>query len=286
MIPKTKLRIYSDLHLDHYDLSAGERLIPCLPDDENTILILAGDLSIGTLFIMREQPYPYSWLSIIARRFKHVVIVLGNHDFWSDCPEDERLSIREGGKKAQQKILACGIENATILSSEAVEFELDGILFVGATFWTDLNKGNPIAAVNLPNQMIGDSKIEFWAGDENNPKPPLLTAKGWALQHLIDKKMIEVSAKSFPDKKIVVVTHHAPLLNLSSSSTHFNAAYYESDCSDLILDNPNIVFWAFGHTHENADFQLEHCRVYSNPIGYQGEHREQAGLVRHEVIEV
>lgn len=85
-----------------------------------------------------------------------------------------------------------------------------------------------------------------------------------------------------------MITHHIPLLNLSDPLYigQQGNGYYMSDLSDIILDNPNIKYWFYGHTHYQNQYQLDNCTLINNCVGYQGEHMEQQGLVKHEVIEI
>ena len=62
--------------------------------------------------------------------------------------------------------------------------------------------------------------------------------------------------------------------------------YYMSDLSDLILDNPHIKLWCYGHVHYQYDSMFGDTRMLNNCVGYQGQHMEQRGLVKHEVIEL
>ena len=90
------------------------------------------------------------------------------------------------------------------------------------------------------------------------------------------------------DKKIVVVGHHAP----SKASTHpryknevvLNGAY-SSDLSDFIIDNPQIMLWTHGHTHESFDYMIGMTRIVCNPRGYHG-HSENPTFDACKVIEI
>jgi hypothetical protein len=74
-------------------------------------------------------------------------------------------------------------------------------------------------------------------------------------------------------RKVIVMTHHAPLLNKGSSNPRF--FYSESNhafCSDLegVLGGP-VKFWIYGHTHWFQDMTVQGTRVISNPRGYPRE---------------
>src|ERR1035437_1024565 len=105
-----KLRVYSDIHLDHYSSRASSKFEkafwypPELPDDKDTTLILAGDLWMGTKFI---EWAGLCWIGIVAKRFKEVLIVLGNHDYW---PMGD-LTITKGGDKCNAMLQDYGLLN-------------------------------------------------------------------------------------------------------------------------------------------------------------------------------
>ena len=114
------------------------------------------------------------------------------------------------------------------------------------------------------------------------------TSQRWISTHRKHRDYIKHVAETNPDKKIIVITHHQPLEIMGDpyfKGSELNAYYY-SDLSDLILDNNNIKMWICGHSHIQMDEMFEHCRLYMNALGYQGEHFEQEGLVKHEVIEL
>jgi hypothetical protein len=93
--------------------------------------------------------------------------------------------------------------------------------------------------------------------------------------HLRARQFLASSIQGFknddPNCVIVVVTHHAPLLKGTSSSTYENATTnvaFCSDCSDLMT---NVNVWIFGHTHYNMKpFKHGDTLITSNQRGYNG----------------
>jgi hypothetical protein len=91
-----------------------------------------------------------------------------------------------------------------------------------------------------------------------------------------------------PDEKFVVVGHHSP----SKLSTHeqykdqylMNGAY-SSDCSEFIMDRPQIKLWTHGHTHHPFDYIVGETRIVCNPRGYEG-YEPDSGWDLTKVIEV
>lgn len=271
-----KLRLYSDLHLDHYN---PDKLWypPELPDDKETTLILAGDLWFGTKWIEYAGK---SWISQVAPRFKKVIIVLGNHCYW---PQGN-LSILNGANKCNVMLQDMCLFNVYVLDMATHE---DGeYLFVGATLWTDMNKGDPLAMFKMADYMRYDGKCAYETGPGGYFRR--FTSEKWVQTHCKHRDYIKHVVTQNKDKKVIVVTHHLPLLNLGDPLYHGDPAncYYSSDLSDLILDNPQIKLWVYGHTHYQKDIVVGDTRLMNNCCGYQGEHMEQQGLIKHEVFEV
>jgi predicted phosphohydrolase len=249
-----------------------------LPDDKDTILILAGDIWIGTKFI---EYAGFSWISVISSRFKQVLIVLGNHDYW---PCNGALSIKDGADKCNSMLQDVGIFNAHVLDMSTVK--IDNYLFIGATLWTDMYKMNPLAMHNMSNYMRYDGKIAYYTGQ--NGAWERFTSQRWVQLHYKHREYIRLVASQNPSMKIIVITHHLPLHQLGDPNfaNDSGTAYYVSDLSDLILDNPNIKLWACGHSHVHNDKIFGETRMYMNPVGYSSEQFEKRELIKHETLEV
>ena len=81
--PSSHYRLFSDMHLDMYvqkKFQPSQLWEPeVLPEDSESTLILAGDIWHS------KKPFAfsnYSWFGKMTQRFKYVLVVLGNHDFW------------------------------------------------------------------------------------------------------------------------------------------------------------------------------------------------------------
>lgn len=245
-----------------------------LPNDKETTLIVAGDIWIGTRFIEFQGT---SWISKIAAQFEHVVIVFGNHCYWG-------MTMSTAAEKCRKMLADHIIPNVHILDCNTVE--LNDVVIAGCTLWTDMNKRDPLTMYNMSRYMTYDGKISYKTGP--NGYFERFTSERWVSEHSKHKAFIEKTASANKDKKIIVVTHHAPLLTLlhPDHQRDISDGYYASDLSDLILDNPNIVLWCCGHTHHQRDTMMVNTRIINNCLGYLSQHFEQLGLVKHEAIEI
>ena len=172
--------------------------------------------------------------------------------------------------------------------------EVDGILFVGSTLYTDYKlpirgtKNVSEAKTIEYNKRIATPKMSGGGlNDFNWGKTEEATYnKAWIFEGDSDlsyltpnnyerffhrtfdaiKKIVEEN----PDKEIVVVTHHCPSTKCISAEyigSDLNSSYV-SDLDDFILSHPNIKCWICGHVHHRASFKIGGCLVVMNPLGY------------------
>jgi len=251
---------------------------PELPDDKDTTLVLAGDVWTGTAFI---EYCGFSWIAEMSKQFKQVLIVLGNHDYW---PCNHALTIKNGGDTCNAMLQDMCLFNVHVLDMGT--FEAEGVLFVGATLWTDMKNSDPLVMMNMQNFMAYDGKCAYETGP--NGKWSRFTSEKWVNTHMKHRDYIKHIVEQNRDKKIVVITHHFPLTHLGDPDYNGDPVnwYYSSDMSGFILDNGHIALWCYGHTHYHRDEMFSTTRFLNNCVGYAVQHFEQRGLVKHEVIEV
>ena len=251
-----KIHLVSDLHLDiskYLELPGGE------------ILIIAGDAcearSLSNEFhsTRAENRTPgnlpcFDFFDIECRKYQKVFYVLGNHEHYR-------------GKywKTFDEIKSIVPDNVTILENQYEEYQ--GVVFVGATLWTDMNKSDPITMATIVNCMNDYRMITF---HKDNIYRKLLPYDTIHL-HMDSKKFIENTVQGFKDKPVVVITHMAPtfagVADRFRGETLTNGAYC-SDLSNLILDNENIKFWVHGHQHDPVNYHVGSTQILSNPRGY------------------
>lgn len=236
-----KIRIASDIHWEFDHRGGKEFWTPSeLPDDKETVLILAGDLWWGNLSIKVIRTF--------NERFKKVLVVLGNHDYWHQ-DKSINMVLLDYWKGLEH------LDNVELLDKDPVI--VDGVTFIGCTLWTDFNFGNPKVMADSANVMVADySNIKHF-----NPQI-------WEMENAANFLMIHEAVKKADP--VVVVTHHSP----SSMSVHsrFKGSpdnyYFHSDYDEYIMDNPNIKLWVHGHMHNFSDYMIRQTRVVANPKGY------------------
>lgn len=247
-----KIQIVSDLHLEFSDIYIKN-------ENDADVLILGGDIMLASKVLKPESEYGIRFRDFLKRcsfQFPHVIYILGNHEFYGDGNFFESVDTMRQ---------ACGVhDNVYLLERDCKQ--IDDVLFVGGTLWTDMNKGDPLTLHAVQDMMNDYRAIRNDKAGYRKLKPA-----DTAERHRETKNYIKHIVQENKDKKIVVVGHHTP----SFQSCHeqyrhdyiMNGAYH-SDLSDIMLDNTHIKLWTHGHTHHCFDYVIGETRVVCNPRGY------------------
>jgi Icc-related predicted phosphoesterase len=252
------INLVSDLHLD---ISGAQEL----PGGD--VLILAGDIceakELGKEF-HSTKPLPYvrgklpcyDFFEFELAKYKKVFYVLGNHEHY-----------RGRYDKTRDFLKSMMPPNVTILENEVVEYE--GVMFMGATLWTNFNNGDSITLYHMKH-MMNDFKVIQNHYLETNLYHKL-TPEYVYKQHIKTMQYFRLMLSMHRDKPFVVITHHAP--SFASVHERFRGDFtmnggYASDLSEDILDNENIKVWVHGHMHDPVDYKIGETRIIANPRGY------------------
>jgi hypothetical protein len=150
-----KIALCSDLHLEFEDVN--------LKNTEGAeVLILSGDIMLAE--DLHNHPptvvSPYEsytelgtrqkaaqrfrdFLSRVSFQFPHVVYVAGNHEFYNGRWKESLTHLRE----------ECGkLPNVYFLERDIKV--IGEVSFIGATLWTDCNKGDPLTLHALSDMMM------------------------------------------------------------------------------------------------------------------------------------
>jgi len=258
-----KISLVSDLHLDisgYCEMPGGD------------VLIVAGDSfearkftkehhSTKTLYPtgIPNKEFPCSeFFYTECAKYNRVFMVMGNHEHY-------------GGYfgKTYGELLGRLPANVTLLEDQVEEY--NGVMFMGSTLWTDLNKGDPITAMHLKHSMSDFKAITNYYPAKNLYHK--LTPEHTAETHLKTKQFFKLMLEEHRDKPFVIITHHAPSFQSVNEKykhdTTMNGGY-ASDLSEFILDNENIKVWVHGHMHDPVSYYIGETRIVTNPRGYVG----------------
>lgn len=282
-----KIRVVSDLHLEFDDINIVNH-------DGCNVLILSGDILVaqdlhdhpepanaidqtlvaGSQGIGRRQESAQRFRDFLKRcsiQFPKVVYVAGNHEFYHGKWIDSIRILHEECAK---------FPNLHFLENDSVT--IDNITFVGATLWTDMNRGDPVTQWTVQEGM-NDFKIIRHDGLGYIRVRPTHVIQ----RHKESLQYIQAVLDADPRKRYVVVTHHSPstrsIHERYVGDMHMNGAY-ASNLENFIIDRPQIALWTHGHVHSPFDYEIGDTRIVCNPRGY--ERFEDSGWDKYKTIEL
>lgn len=283
-----KIKLVSDLHLEFSDINITN-------NDKCDVLILSGDIMVAQDLHDHHaadfSPYSNGALADLGRKlqrvarfrdflkrcsfqFPHVVYVAGNHEFYHGKFFAGIDYLREEcAKYPNIYFLECDTKT------------IDDVTFMGATLWTDMNKGDPLTMHAIEGMMndfriIRNDKREF----------ARMSARDVVTRHARTLQYFRSVLAEQHDRKFVVVGHHSP--SFQSVHEQYKNEYlmnggYHSDLSEFIIDHPQIKLWTHGHTHHPFDYVIGETRVVCNPRGYESDgYSEDSGWNPNIVIEI
>lgn len=266
--PKKSFQIMSDLHLEISSGDSDQYLQFKIPP-KAPYLILAGD--IGLLVLQYD-----SYLSFLRRQtevFEHVFLVLGNHEFYR-APRAEGLIAAEKMEEELQGRL-------TVLNRKRVDLP-DGVTVLGVTMHSMISEENKEYIRHLMNDFY---LIKGWTVEDHNREHGLDIE--WLKKELA---AIDAEEATGVDKRVVIVTHHAPSFTGTSAPEHKDSPLGSAFCTEVLKTLEKrwrgaemVRLWVFGHTHFSTDFSTSGgIRVVANQKGYPNE----KGMLRNFDVEM
>ena len=259
-----KLAICSDLHLEFGDIT--------LKNEGADVLILGGDImtaqelhdfkaddvNFADELTRRGTAERYrEFLAKCSAEFPHVIYIAGNHEFYHGKYPDAYNYLEEECK---------AFNNVYFLEQRSKQ--ISDVTFIGATLWTDMNEGDRNTLL-IVQEMMNDYRI-VRNSDRNYAR---LTPLDTVARHKNTLKFIKSVVDSNPNKKYVVIGHHAPskksIKPRYEEDVEVNGAY-SSNLEDFISARPQIVLWTHGHMHSYHDYMVGNTRIVCNPRGYIG----------------
>lgn len=259
-----KIAIGSDLHLSFGKL---DKTFP-----EADVLVLAGDIDE-----INNITQDTKFFKEVSEKYKHVIYVLGNHEFYNN-------DIYEG--VGELKIKLEHYENIHILDREFISIE--GVKFLGATLWTDMNKFC-YQTMSVVKRGMNDFRL---ITDHSVPLAPYQYGTPKFLPesaYLLHQKTLDFFAKECTNTKdkVVVVSHHAPSYQSVPAmykEDHYMNGGYASNLEGFI-EQYQPVLWVHGHMHTPTEYEVYNTKVVCNPRGYKN-YEVQAEKFEFKVVEV
>ena len=245
-----KLRIMSDLHIE-FMLKTDDFDILAMPDDKDTVLILAGDI--------HSSKHLHSVFDKFTDQFKAIVFVYGNHEFYGTNMPAVPLKV--------DKAIA-HLSNVFVLDADTVL--IDDVHFVGATLWTDMDNHNQMVMWDAGAMMTDYKCIRTGPRHEpwKRPLKPVDTIRFHIEERNYMFRMITDLKEA--GETVVAVSHHLPSyqsIGPGYKGSSLNGAYASELWEQVDDSKPDL--WIHGHTHDSMDYMLtDHTRVICNPRGY------------------
>jgi predicted phosphodiesterase len=233
----------SDIHID-YEVNAKWIAGLSSAEYQDDVLILAGDVSDKALLL--------AWcLSTLAKRFKRVLFVPGNHELW--------VMREDRAKDSLQKFHdVCGIVNSSGALMDAYrERDLSIIPLLG---WYDYSFGEPSEELR---SVWMDYRVCRWPSGFtetdivahfttfNNTQPSLLGDEVITCSHFLPR--IDLMPEFVPNAKKLLY----PILG--STQLEYQLRRF----------NPTIH--VYGHSHVNHQKKVEGVSYINNAFGYPSE---------------
>jgi hypothetical protein len=236
-----RLQYMSDLHLERikYDYS-----IPKVAP----VLVLAGDIG---RFCDYDAYFTFLAKQCEPGKFEAVLLVPGNHEFYG--------SSREEGLAAAERLVEEPLMHGKLLLLNRGRYDLPGsnTTILGCTLHSHIAGGY----TKLTNDF---ARIQEWSVKNHNDEHQ--TDLAWLMQSLVELEQNE------PGRRVVIVTHYAPLFDRVCHPKKENNAV--SQCfSSNALDNiqrrgliSSKTYWISGHTHWNARLKRGRVVLLSNQL--------------------
>ena len=250
-----KIRLLSDLHTEFRLPYKTHAMSEYRGED---VLVLAGDIASGSTNTMDVIKH------FLDCGFPKVIYVPGNHEYYGTDFDDFNAKMED----------RCFITpNTYFLNADNVV--LDGVLFIGATLWTNF-ADNPFSQ-SAAKRGINDFRV-IKGFDVNR------CARTY-YQHL---DYIKDQYEQRGDSKVVVVTHFLPARECIAP--RFRGAdlindYFANNLGEYIATMSDTT-WLFGHTHDATDIVLGDTRVVANPHGYYSAMNDGVGFDPFKIIEI
>lgn len=227
-----KIQIASDLHIEFMGRQDHEDLMEQFTGDAD-VLVLSGDI-----VPLKYQDQVRDVLSPFCERYKDVVYVPGNHEYYGNNVRDAHLVLGA----AQNELY-----NLHVLKNSRLVVQ--GQEFYGGTLWfPEVPKG----LEHLKDMMNDFSLIQ---GIE-----PFCYA---------NYREFRLNSIGKIGKDTVVVSHHLPSYECVADKYMLSPLnrFFVGECDDLIQSlKPKL--WIHGHTHEVMDRKIADTRVICNAFGY------------------
>ena len=247
-----KIVCMSDLHLEF-----PQSTIPEIPDCD--LLLLAGDITASNMDASTKTKV-HDFFALCASHARLTLMVMGNHEhYFGEFTKTADL--------IRSLIAETGHENIKLLDNERYNVNPDIAVF-GATFWTDINKRNPVVMLQCARGM-NDYAAIYKDGVKLIPED---TCKENDKSISLFKKFSDdIEQEGYAG---ILLMHHLPTwqsVDAQFRNDHLSYAYVNTKIDSTLMEAKNLVAVFHGHTHSFHAYDFYGKVVLCNPRGYPKE---------------
>jgi len=234
-----KIQPISDMHLEFCGidwLDPIEELQVLAP-----ILVIAGDFCTKKYFV--------DAMRAVCSKFKYVVFVPGNHEYYHSSFEEMDALFEEMDKEIGNLFV---LQERILTSADIPELEDKRIL--GTSLWFAKEPENVFHASGLNDFRMIDGFAEKVYTRNRNSQVFLFTKV---------------------ETRDIVVTHHIPAYGLVPNvytTSSMNRFFFCEVVEPLFRSAVFPSLWLYGHTHMAGITELEGGEYVCNPVGYPSEY--------------
>lgn len=226
-----RIQVCSDIHLEYNDINVPFESI--ITNKGSQVLILAGD--IGDPF---SDIYK-GFINYCSTIFEYVLIVAGNHEFY----DNDIASTNE-------MIYSITDNYSNVIFLQNTTFTYDDYVFVGTTLWTSISDNVTDSELLTVNDYFSIKGFNRHVCND---------------MHYTSVDFIQKQLDKYTDKKVIVITHHAPSIKC------LDPKYYDDELNccfmsnlDYLFESPNLCAWIYGHTHYSRECNEKGFLLYAN----------------------
>ena len=236
---KTKFQIVSDLHIDH-----DKNYMYCVKNlfPKGEVLIVAGDCCS---FAYKKRT---KFINSVFSRFNTVIEIPGNHDSY-ELPKEWDFAVH-----AKEYTKFDNGNEHWYINNDYID--IGDVRIIGTTLWSEIKTDHLIITRGLNDYHL----IKGFTISDSNDR----------LKKAVE--FLDKAIESTPENmKIIVVTHHLPLLDLISekfSRSPLNPAYASNLYSFVSKNSHRVNYWVHGHSHDLLRVKMSNTEFIRNPLGY------------------
>lgn len=235
-----RIRVLSDLHLEFADFQ--------VPEMEADVVVLAGDIHVRTKgMVWARDHFPGT----------PVIYVSGNHEYYTASLPG-----------LDDKLRSAASESGHIHFLNRGSVEIDGVVFLGATLWTDYDFHGDAPT----GRAVAELAMNDFQKIRSDPGFRRLRARDLEAVHWRDRRWLQRSFQRHGGKPLVVVTHHPPAAaSVPPGLVDHPVMPALASRLESLVHSSGARLWIHGHIHTAVDYRLGDTRVLSNPRGYPDE---------------